>query len=354
MKILFFIGSLQSGGAERVAVRLTDAFTEELKWDTTLVTGDFISNDFYRCRSARRYSLEFDYEKSNLRSEQFNRVRKVRNYIKKEGPDLLVFSSIDFSLRGLFSTLGLKVPKIICEHNNYFAVTNVKKRLIRNTLYPMADRVFLLTSRDIDNYPGNVRKKVRVVPNPLGVEGEYVQRTFQKKLLAVGRLTEQKAFHRMLSVVSQLPEEYSLQIVGEGPLEEELKKLCKEMKLDSRVSFEGRSDNVPDYYRAASLLLMTSLFEGLPMVIAEANAHALPVISYDCETGPREMIRDSESGFVVADDNSQQMVEKILTLERDPELYKTMCDNAYEQSKQFSIENTLLNWKKEIGELVNL
>ena len=352
MKILFFIGSLQSGGAERVAVRLTDAFTRDLGWDTTLVTGDTVSNDFYQTEYTQRFSLGFDYDKSRNRSEQFSRVFKVRRYIQQESPDLVVFSSIDFSLRGLFSTLGLRIPKIVCEHNNYFAVASPKKRMIRNLLYPTASRVFLLTDRDLHNYPKRVQKKVRVVPNPLGVDGQFTERRFNKNMLAVGRLTEQKAFHRMLHVMTQLPDDYSLHIVGEGPLESELKTLANQLQIDNRVFFVGRRTDVTPYYREASLLLMTSLFEGLPMVIAEANAHALPVVSFDCETGPREMIEDEVSGYLVTEGNGEEMADKIRQLEKNDELYDAMCKEAFKRSKQYSMSGTLENWQREIGELL--
>ena len=351
MKLLFFIGSLQSGGAERVAVRLTDAFTEKLGWDVTLVTGDAVSNDFYQSKHAKRFSLGFNYDKSRQRSEQFSRVIKVRRYIRQENPDLVVFSSIDFSLRGLFSTFGLGIPKIVCEHNNYFAVSNPKKRLIRNLLYPTASRVFLLTSRDLHNYPQRVQIKVRIVPNPLGVDGQFTERRFNKKMLAVGRLTEQKAFHRMLEVMTLLPEDYTLQIVGEGPLEQELKALTVNLQLVNRISFVGRSSDVTPYYRESGLLLMTSLFEGLPMVIAEANAHALPVVSFDCETGPREMIKDGSSGYLIEEGKATDMAEKIQLLEKNTDLYDSMCKAAYQRSQQYSMSNTLENWQREIGEL---
>ena len=87
------------------------------------------------------------------------------------------------------------------------------------------------------------------------------------------------------------------------------------------------------------------------MVIAEANAHAVPVVSYDCETGPREMIRDGETGFVIADDDADAMAAAIQGLANDPERYQRMRDAAYAAAEQYSLANTLTNWQSAVAEL---
>ncbi len=353
MKILFFIGSLRSGGAERVAVTLVEAFTKELKWEVILVTGDHIHNDFYHSDAVTRKSLEFNYQKNRNPIEQFRRIIRTRNYINEEDADILVFSSISFALRGLISSIGLGIPTIVCEHNNYFGLKSRLKRQLRNLLYPLASRIFLLTNRDLSNYANRVRRRCVVVPNPLGLSGKWVKHSFKYQLLAVGRLTEQKAFHRLLDVLYLLPDIYTLTVLGEGELKSTLAKKAEELGIASRVTFVGATKDIGPYYEQANILVMTSIYEGLPLVILEANAYALPVISYDCDTGPREMIVDGVNGYLIAEGDSDAMVDKITKLSNDEHLYKRMCDDAFKYSKRYSIGKILNYWKKQTNCILN-
>ncbi len=348
MKVIFFIGSLRVGGAERVAMRLCDAFTEKLKWDVTLLTGDKISTDFYICEHAKRASLSFDYARSCSVLEQFKRVLRFRAFVTYNQPDLIILSSTDSALRGLFSLIGLDVKTIVCEHNHYYHVKSKLKKVLRNMLYPLANKVFLLTERDIKNYPKSIQIRSVVMVNPLGVEPIMNNRQFNYKLLAVGRLIWNKGYDRLLEIFSRLDAKYTLTIVGDGDLNLDLKTLSNTLGVADRVSFVGTTTNVSEYYNTACLLLVTSRCEGLPLVIPEANSFGLPVVSYDCDTGPRELIRNGENGYLIKEGHSAEFIQSIRDLANDSVSYQHMSDASRKEAEKYSINNIVNLWRNQV------
>lgn len=348
MKVLFFIGSLRMGGAENVASQLSRGFEEILDWQVTIVTGDAKDTDFYPVSCSKRVSLNFDYSRSLSLFEQLRRLYKLRKLVKAQVPDYVVMFSTDSCIRGLVALIGLNQFTIACEHSNYNFVKSPLKRLVRNITYSLSSKVFLLTERDIENYPRFLRNKFSVMHNPLGIVGEMNNKDFNYKLLAVGRLSIHKGYDRLLKNFSELSTRYTLSIVGDGELMAELVSLAKQLKIQDRVCFVGATKNVKKYYKAASLLLLTSRREGLPVVIAEANAFGLPVISYDCETGPRELIIDGENGFVVDNDDSIAFNAAIDRIAIDPMLYKYMSCRAYYLAERFSIDKICRQWRDEL------
>lgn len=335
------------GGAENVASSLCEAFPEILNWEVVLVTGDKEDVDFYRPKCDTRVSLSFNYSKTSSILEQFKRLISLRRLIKKEKPDLVIMFCTASCIRGLVSSIGLNCRTIACEHNHYYLVKSPIKRFIRNVVFMFASRVFLLTERDIYNYPSYLRNKIKVMKNPLGFSNERKMQEFEYKLLSVGRLVHDKGYDRLLKNISLLDSKYSLTLVGDGELRGELEQLAEHLGIGDRVYFVGTTKNVAKYYRESSLLLVTSRNEGLPMVICEANAFGLPVVSYDCETGPREMIVNGENGYLIEEGNTIAFNDAINSIASDSILYSHMSKRSYELAERFSIGSIVLKWQEE-------
>lgn len=354
IKVVFFIGSLRMGGAENVAVKLCDIFVEHLGWDLILLTGDNLTNDFYKGEFAKRVSLNFDYETKSKFKEQVSRIFKLRYFVTEYKPDLIIASSTDSSLRAIISTLFIGVPLIICEHSNYHLLKSKPKKILRNILYPLANKIFLLTDRDLSNYPERIRKKSVVMINPLGLSPKPIKRIFSKKLLAVGRLCWEKGFDRAIEIMLKLDDSYSLTIVGDGDLKAYLISLSEELGVSDKVFFAGSTKNIQLFYEQADMLLVCSRCEGLPMVIPEANAYGVPVISYDCETGPRELIEDGNNGFLVKEGDTSEMVRKIKLLANDMSLYEEMSEKSYQKALCYTPKNIATLWKNEVIKLLKV
>ncbi|WP_105175019.1 glycosyltransferase family 4 protein [Pseudoalteromonas sp. T1lg122] len=349
--VLFVIGSLQSGGAERVAARLCSYWSNS-GYEITLATGVSKDSDFYDLdRKVERKSLGFNYNVSGLinkLSEQFTRFFKIESMLKSGNYDVVILSATDISIRFMLNLLISSKKVIICEHNNYYAVKSKFKKFARNILFKRADFLFLLTERDKETYlnKGFNADKLHVMKNPLGLPlPTYMEKEPTKKLLAVGRLTKQKSFSRLLRIVSTLDDSFNLTIVGDGEEKEELVSLCDELDLNNKVTFLGNQKDMDKVYRNHDVLLMTSIYEGLPMVIGEANAYGLPVIAFDCPTGPRELIEHNFNGYLIDDGDSEGFSRSIECLFKTPELYKTMSENAHFHAKKQSIEEVAESWK---------
>ncbi|MCH4597593.1 glycosyltransferase, partial [Achromobacter xylosoxidans] len=146
---------------------------------------------------------------------------------------------------------------------------------------------------------------VITMPNPCISNIEYEYHYDKKRFLAVGRLVEEKNFADMISawkIVEKKVDDWDLIIVGKGELEKDLRQQIKDLNLQ-RVTIAGHSDHVEEYYKSASCYVLSSVYEGFPMVILEAQSYGLPVISYDCKTGPRDLVLHNFNGMLVEDKN---------------------------------------------------
>ena len=352
-KILFVIGSLQSGGAERVAARLCSHWSNK-GYQITLATGVSEDTDFYEVdEKVKRSTLGFRYNVSgviNKLIEQFIRFFKIKAILKLGDYDVVILSATDISIRFMLNLFFTKKKVIVCEHNNYYAVSSKFKRFVRLSLYLRASFTFVLTERDREEYikRGFSKDKLIVMPNPLGIPQpeEYIKRSPTKKLLAVGRLTKQKSFERLLNIFSFLDTGYKLTIVGDGEEKNKLLELSNQLGISERVYFAGNQKDIASFYLSHDALLMTSIYEGLPMVIGEADAYSLPVIAYNCPTGPKEMIKDSFNGYLVENGDQYGFIEKVNQLFSCTKIYENLSKGAYANSRSMAIDRIAECWSK--------
>lgn len=353
-EILFVIGSLQSGGAERVASVLTDHWVEN-GFNVTLVTGTEIFTDFYTVNNkVDRKSLSFDYTSKNLILkcfEQLKRVIKVEKLLWRNNFDVVITSATDISLRFALHFLFRKGKLFICEHNNYDAPKSKLKIFMRNYIFRRATKLFVLTERDRLRYIANgfAEDKLEVMLNPLGVINHMGTntrntRSFSYRLLAVARHTEQKSLDRMLEIFALLDERFTLSLAGDGPLKASLERYAAELGINKRVIFLGNVSDIAKLYATHEVLLMTSIYEGLPMVISEANSFGLPVVSFDCPTGPAEMIVDGENGFLVKEDDYSEFVDKVMFIFSSPSVLEKMRHYSIASAKKYSIDEISKKW----------
>jgi len=333
MKIIFIIGSLKSGGAERVATVISDYLIES-GHDVTLVTGTSVESDFYiPSPEVKRVSLNFNYSAVGLSkfNEELKRFLTLRRIVSEECPDIIIASTTDIAIRfGLLKSLKMMtVPVIGCEHNTYHAVKSKFKRIVRSMAYRYLDALVVLTDRE-KKYYTSIKSKVLRINNPLGIDGganfrrgDLQSRTI--RLLSVGRLTYQKGYDRLILVAALLKRRkvnFSWDIVGDGELKADLQSLIDSKGLSGHVVLRRSTRNIEDYYENADVFVMTSRWEGLPMVIPEAMSFGLPIISFDCETGPSEILGEGEYGILVNEGNIPDCVSAILSMKSNDNFEK--------------------------------
>lgn len=193
-----------------------------------------------------------------------------------------------------------------------------------------------------------------VIPNPLSFVTDMPNSYDEAVALAVGRHTEQKDFNAMVDIWAELVKDYpewKLQIVGGGQLKSILTEKVNKLGLGGQVLLEEETSDPRPYYANASVFLMTSNFEGMPMTLLEAQSYGLPIVSYACPCGPRDIVVEG-TGFLVAPGDKEGFVEKLSLLLKDAEIRKAMGQKAYEASKRFTIQRVMQQWEDLFKQLI--
>jgi len=200
-------------------------------------------------------------------------------------------------------------------------------------------------------------KKVAVIPNwielPLTRQPPNVNPPANigcdnRLLIGVGRLHPVKKFDRLIVAFSSIADKHphwSLFILGEGNERPKLEQLIFSLKLSKRVFLPGRVGSLADWYESADILTLTSENEGFPNVILEALAHGCPVISVDCDTGPRDIIKHGENGLLIPQNDPGALAAGLDCLMSDEVLRKRLAMRAPEVLETYSPERVFTMWR---------
>lgn len=189
---------------------------------------------------------------------------------------------------------------------------------------------------------------VTVIHNPLSFYPNSISPLNRKQVIAAGRLTYQKGFDRLISawkIVSDRHPDWILKIYGGGD-KDALSRLIVDLNITDSCHLEGSVDDIIEKYYESSIFVLSSRYEGLPMVLGEAMACGLPTVAFDCPCGPRDIIRDGEVGLLVENGNIEQLADKICYLIEHEDVGKMMGSKARVHARQFDIEIIAEQWKQ--------
>ena len=178
----------------------------------------------------------------------------------------------------------------------------------------------------------------------------YFDRSDRKshnRFLAVGRLVDQKNFMSLVKIFGELINtdvDWKLTLVGSGPDEKKIKAFVDENNLSDKVSFVPHVENLAPYYEHSDYFLMTSKYEGSPLVLIEAQSFGLPVVSFDCETGPQEIIDNLTNGYLVENGNINEFASILSKLLRSKNSYDDLSKAAFASSRKFNKSVILNDW----------
>lgn len=275
---------------------------------------------------------------------KFKVVYKLQKVLKNYPQDTL-FLGIGTYANVLLGFLKNKnCCAIGCEHNAFNSVSNIWK-VLRILTYKKLDAGVVLTYSDLKNMK-SITKKTCVIPNSVPIIDTSADLS-STKFIAVGRLSYQKAFDKLINIFHRFSLNYpdwKLEIYGEGEDKDKLKRLITELNLNDKVSLNNFTDNIFEVYSSASGLLLTSRYEGLPMVLLEAQSYGLPIISYDCDTGPRDVIINGRNGYLIKIDDEKAYINALSSIANNFSLRKTMGENAKKDSLRFSEEEIYKKW----------
>jgi glycosyltransferase involved in cell wall biosynthesis len=360
-KIIFLVSSMNSGGAERVAANLVNAWLERGDDVTLVITYSGQGECFYQLAEKVELIYLADYSGVVGRGVMayWIRFRALRRLIRQKNPNVVLSFLSNVNIAAILCSLGLGCQVIVSERS--YPPKRAIGRMsawLRRLTYPLAYQVVLLSSEGLvwlhECIP---RAKGVVIPNPVTfplanaeprLNPDTYIKSHRKLLLAVGRLDEGKQFDRLLAAFSVLANRYPLWdliILGEGvecgPLLADVERLG----LVDRALLPGRVGNLGDWYTRADLYVMSSRFEGFPNTLAEAMAHGCAAISYDCDTGPRDIIHHEIDGLLVRPVGDVQALSQALDrlMGNDAERVR-MAQLATKVRDRYSMSSILSKW----------
>lgn len=281
-------------------------------------------------------------------------MRRLRDGILRERLDVLVVVESTHALYAVPAARRAGCRCVVWEHFNFRADLGKRKRgWGRWVAARWADDVVVLTHRDIALWEEGCQPRARMtcIPNMAPPISATPYRVEGREVLALGRLSKQKGFDRLLAAWARVEADprgasWHLRIVGDGPNRAALQAQAASLH---RATVTPAENNVAARLSTAGLLSASSRFEGLPMVLLEATAFGIPVVAFDCETGPAEIVDDGRSGLLVPEGDVAALADALLGLMASDERRVAMADAARRQAAGFSREAVLPKWRSLFG-----
>lgn len=213
--------------------------------------------------------------------------------------------------------------------------------------------IVLLTKEDAESWKGT--NQTFVIPNSLPFEPSNSSELENKQAIAVGRYNNAKGYEYLVEAwktVHQKHPDWTINIYGSGEQKEMVKTLIKNNDLQESMVMHEPTDDIMDCYLDSSICVVSSRYEGFSMVILESMVCGVPVVSFDCPHGPRNIIKNGEDGILVDYLNTQALAENICKLIENPKLRKAMGEKARSNIKRFTKENVMRQWTDLFNQLL--
>lgn len=349
-KVLFYIYSLNKGGAERVLLTLAEKLNK--KYDVVILTDVFDDREYDLPERIRRIDLqEYMNQIPHIKIGVVKRLLAIRQCCKREKPDKIIAFMIANSIRAVLANLftGNKVI-VAVRANPYAEYGDWKKHLWVQTVFLCAEKIVCQTSHQTEYFCGLLRKKCVVIENPLFpdfylplYEGER-----KKQIVSAGRLYDYKNHKLLIRAFAQIADEfpdYSVTIWGEGPYRKELENEIERYNLEARIFLPGDSPRVAKDIYAAALFVLPSDTEGMPNALMEAMSLGLAVIATDCPGGgPRSLIQHGENGLLCEVGNVNDLAEQMRLILGNQMMREKLGNNALSIREQCHVDTISEKW----------
>lgn len=377
-KIVFCTPALYStGGVERVVSVKANYFADTLGYDVTIIVTEGKSKPSFFPLSDRVKVINLGLNFEELWHQPF--YKKVFLYFKKQRlykkslTSELMWIHPDITISVLRREINFitkikdgskKVGELHVNRKNYRNFREGESNVLKSLFAKYwawsllchlrkLDKMVVLTECALDDWLelNNVIK----IPDPLPFRLGEKSCLIQKRVISIGRYDYDKGNDLLIQVwarVEKLMPEWQLDIYGDG-YREPFQNLMEQLGVDSsRCHLFGPTSDVKHEYLNSSIFVLPSRFEGFGLVLIEAMACGVPVVSFDCENGPRSIITDGVDGFLISPFDVEVFAEKVVLLMKDEELRRKMGENARRSAAKYDIDIVGQQWKQLFDELM--
>ena len=372
LKIVYLTPALyMAGGVERVLTLKANYFAEHFGYDITIILTEGKGKPLFYPLSDKIKVVNLDIDFEELWTCSF--AKKIFVYLKKQRlfkkaltkelmrlrPDITVsLLRREINFLNDIKDGSRKIGELHVNRANYrnFSTQNVGivKRLFakfwsHNLVAHLhrLDKLVVLTEKDREAWVE--LNNVVAIPDPLSLYPKGISPLTEKRVVAVARYSHEKGIDLLLkawSIVEKRVSDWRLDVYGDGN-RTPYNQLIEDLHIDnSRCVLHGRTDNVEAEYVNSSIFVLSSRFEGFGMVLTEAMACGLPVVSFDCPWGPRSIITDGDDGLLVENGNVEALADSLTRLMDDADLLQRMAVRGVKNVQRFSVDYIAECWKE--------
>lgn len=353
MKKICFLGCglFAIGGCQRVTISLANSLCAE--YETHLLSlceipdnhGYFVEDDV----KVHTFGMPLD-----MRARQALKLApKLIRFLRDNDIDVLILAgSLVIPLVSLVRPF-VKAKMIFCDHEN-LAGRDKKSVFFRNLACKISDKVVVLTKQTLADYQnifGIKSDKIEQIYNSFDYVPECRSDVTEKKIISVGRISVEKGFDMAVEVakiVFAKHSDWKWDIYGDGPEFSKIESKIRESGLENNLILKGADADVRDKYREYSICVLPSYREGFAVVLLEAKTSGLPVVSFDCSSGPSEIINDGVDGYLIPCYNIEAMAQKICDLIEDYGLREKIAEHSCDNINKFNRTAILNKWRELI------
>ena len=352
-KICFSVNKISlSGGAERVICNLASNLSEK-GIETIIITQENTESGYPLHRDVKVVATKTSCRIPGLRL--LVRCIKLRKLVKEINPDVLISFMTLNNIIAIISTLGVKVP-LICSERIYPGVIKGILSHLRRLTYPLSEGFVFQTEYAKEFFNTKIQNRSTVIFNPLVDNIPERSESTVKSVVTAGRMTLQKNHALLIKAFKLFLEkhpDYKLIIYGKGEEKANLEILIKDLNLQNNVILPGTSNTLLKDISNASMFVLSSDYEGMPNVLAEAMAIGLPCVSTDCVGGgAKALIEDRVNGILVPCGDEKLLCDAMIEIVSNEELGRKLGSEATKIKDSLSSNNIANQWLDYIHKVV--